>query len=298
MKAHLRKYRFLNGELSQQQVADSIKISRQTIIAIENGNYNPSIKLALLLAKKLNVSVEQLFELEKKIMHKWDSISWFATGIFILSLLLAYIFHNDLFLFLMAGSYMLRPTLYALGLFTKTADERQMLIQYRSGNIALTILIIVIIIFAVKANMEGKPADDFNLLVITAIAARALSGILMMGNYKKTGVIIALSVGALWLLFVILSHGISLGMLAEAAPGLVILLTGFIGIKKPLISSAVFIIVTVLAFYFIAFKTGNGFTIYQLTTAVLVCIPLSMAAFCFYKSSKVSPENIGEISRE
>lgn len=66
MKAHLRKYRFLNGELSQQQVADSIKISRQTIIAIENGNYNPSIKLALLLAKKLNVSVEQLFELEKK----------------------------------------------------------------------------------------------------------------------------------------------------------------------------------------------------------------------------------------
>ncbi len=66
MKTQLRKYRFLNGELSQQQLADSIKVSRQTIISIENGHYNPSIKLALLLAKKLNVSVEQLFELEKK----------------------------------------------------------------------------------------------------------------------------------------------------------------------------------------------------------------------------------------
>ncbi len=66
MKTNLRKYRFLNGELSQQQLADSIKISRQTIIAIESGNYNPSIKLVLLLAKKLNVTVEQLFELEEE----------------------------------------------------------------------------------------------------------------------------------------------------------------------------------------------------------------------------------------
>jgi len=66
MKTNLRKYRFLNGELTQQQLADSVKISRQTIISIENGNYNPSIKLALLLAKKLNVTVEELFELETK----------------------------------------------------------------------------------------------------------------------------------------------------------------------------------------------------------------------------------------
>ncbi len=221
-------------------------------------------------------------------MHKWDSISWFATGIFILSLLLTFFSHNDMFLFLMVGSYMLRPTLYALGLFTETADERQMLIQYRSGNIALTILVAVIIIFAIKSKLEGKSADDFNVLVAVGIAARALSGILMVGNYKKTGFYIGLSVGALWLLFAIISHGITIDMLAEASPGILILLTGIIGLKKTLVSSVIFILVTVVAFYFIGFKTAHGFTIYQLTTAVLVSLPLLMAALCFYKGAKES----------
>jgi putative transcriptional regulator len=64
MKTQLRKYRFLNGELSQQELASRVNVSRQTIISIERGDYNPSVKLALLLAKKLNTTVEQLFQLE------------------------------------------------------------------------------------------------------------------------------------------------------------------------------------------------------------------------------------------
>ena len=66
MKTNLRKYRFENGELSQQQLADMVKISRQTIVAIEHGDYNLSVKLALLLARKLNTTVENLFQLEEK----------------------------------------------------------------------------------------------------------------------------------------------------------------------------------------------------------------------------------------
>lgn len=66
MKTNLRKYRFENGELSQQQLADMVKISRQTIVAIERGDYNLSVKLALLLARKLNTAVENLFQLEEK----------------------------------------------------------------------------------------------------------------------------------------------------------------------------------------------------------------------------------------
>lgn len=66
MKTNLRKYRFENGELSQQQLADKVKVSRQTIVAIERGDYNLSVKLALLLALKLNTTVENLFQLEEK----------------------------------------------------------------------------------------------------------------------------------------------------------------------------------------------------------------------------------------
>jgi len=65
MKTNLRRFRFDRGELSQQQLADKVLVSRQTIVAIERGNYSPSVKLALLLARKLETTVEELFELEE-----------------------------------------------------------------------------------------------------------------------------------------------------------------------------------------------------------------------------------------
>ena len=66
MKTNLRKYRFEKGDLSQQQLADMVQVSRQTIVAIERGDYNLSVKLALLLAEKLGTTVEELFKLEAK----------------------------------------------------------------------------------------------------------------------------------------------------------------------------------------------------------------------------------------
>jgi putative transcriptional regulator len=66
MKTNLRRYRFERGELSQQQLADMVGVSRQTIVSIERGDYAPSVKLALLLAAKLGTTVEDLFILENK----------------------------------------------------------------------------------------------------------------------------------------------------------------------------------------------------------------------------------------
>lgn len=65
MKTHLRRLRFERDELSQAQLAALVAVTRQTIIAIERGDYNPSVKLALQLANALNTSVENLFELEE-----------------------------------------------------------------------------------------------------------------------------------------------------------------------------------------------------------------------------------------
>ena len=66
MKTNLRRFRFERGEVSQQQLADIVSVSRQTIVAIEKGNYSPSVKLALLLAEKLEATVEELFVLAEK----------------------------------------------------------------------------------------------------------------------------------------------------------------------------------------------------------------------------------------
>jgi putative transcriptional regulator len=65
LKTTLRKYRFERGELSQQELADMVGVSRQTIISIEHGDYAPSVRLALLLAEKLGVRTEDLFILEE-----------------------------------------------------------------------------------------------------------------------------------------------------------------------------------------------------------------------------------------
>jgi putative transcriptional regulator len=65
MKTLLRKFRFDRGELSQQQLADMVGVSRQTIVSIERGDYAPSVRLALLLAEKLGAKVEDIFFLEE-----------------------------------------------------------------------------------------------------------------------------------------------------------------------------------------------------------------------------------------
>ena len=66
MKTTLRRFRFERGELSQQQLANMVSVSRQTIVSIEKGDYAPSVRLALLLAEKLETTVEELFALEEK----------------------------------------------------------------------------------------------------------------------------------------------------------------------------------------------------------------------------------------
>ena len=48
-------------DMSQQQLADAVGVSRQTINAIEKGDYNPTIKLCLALCKTLAKTLDELF---------------------------------------------------------------------------------------------------------------------------------------------------------------------------------------------------------------------------------------------
>lgn len=56
----VRRYRRWE-ELSQQELADAVGVSRQTIANIERGNYSPSVHLALDICRRLNRTVEQIF---------------------------------------------------------------------------------------------------------------------------------------------------------------------------------------------------------------------------------------------
>jgi putative transcriptional regulator len=59
----VRRHRRL-AEMTQQQLAERIGVTRQTILSIEKGKYTPSVALALALSSALNVSVETLFQLK------------------------------------------------------------------------------------------------------------------------------------------------------------------------------------------------------------------------------------------
>jgi putative transcriptional regulator len=48
-------------DLSQEQLADICKVSRQTISAIEKGDYNPTINLCIAICKALNKTLDELF---------------------------------------------------------------------------------------------------------------------------------------------------------------------------------------------------------------------------------------------
>ncbi len=61
---HVRRYRRL-AEITQEDLAERIGVTRQTILSIEKGNYTPSVALALQLAQVLGVRVEELFQLTK-----------------------------------------------------------------------------------------------------------------------------------------------------------------------------------------------------------------------------------------
>ena len=57
----LRALRFSHGEMTQQQLADRVGLTRQTIIAIEQGRYAPSLEAAFRIARVFDVPLEQVF---------------------------------------------------------------------------------------------------------------------------------------------------------------------------------------------------------------------------------------------
>ena len=59
---NIRTLRFHAGEMTQQQLADKVGVSRQTIVAIEKGNYSPSLELAFRIARLFDSTLEDVFE--------------------------------------------------------------------------------------------------------------------------------------------------------------------------------------------------------------------------------------------
>ena len=63
---NLKAKRFNKNQITQDELAKELNVSRQTIHAIENGKFNPSVTLALKLAEFFECQVEDIFNLNRE----------------------------------------------------------------------------------------------------------------------------------------------------------------------------------------------------------------------------------------
>jgi len=60
----IRRLRFEHGEMTQQELADSVGCTRQTIVMLEAERYVPSLALAMLIARTFGLTVDEVFSLD------------------------------------------------------------------------------------------------------------------------------------------------------------------------------------------------------------------------------------------
>jgi hypothetical protein len=217
-------------------------------------------------------------------MIKKDPIFWLASAVFFLALLLFAVTKEQLWLFLMIISYMLRPTLASLGAAKRHVDERQMSIYYRSGNIGFAVMIICCVIFAIKLSIENN--HDFELFIaaiIIGLAAKALFNVILIKNFRETASRIIIGVGLLVALFASFDAGSFTGIIISILPGLIIAGIGLLAKKYPRIISIVIIVIAIASMIFIlTFKKGWG----QVVAAAVIGIPLLFAGIGLFQAGR------------
>ena len=63
---NVRALRFANGEMSQAELAKNVGVTRQTIIAIENNKYSPSLEVAFRIADVFDVPITDVFQYQRQ----------------------------------------------------------------------------------------------------------------------------------------------------------------------------------------------------------------------------------------
>ncbi len=66
----IRALRLAHGEMTQAELADSLGVTRQTVIAIEQGGYSPSLEMAFQIARVFGVPLDEVFQYPEEDNHE------------------------------------------------------------------------------------------------------------------------------------------------------------------------------------------------------------------------------------
>ncbi len=206
-----------------------------------------------------------------------DKIFWFACALSAAGLALALLGY-DVALLLFVAAYLLRPALHEFGVARQYADERQLTIHARSGNIALIIVVLAAVGLALWRVARGEQPEDLYMLIAVALAARAITGLVMNGDYRRAGAVILGAVGLFAAAFVLMDIGLSVtGILVALAIVGVFLGFGWLGRRFPLTGAVIlllFALVAVARFGLLDFRSAS------LGVWLLLIAPLVIAATC------------------
>ena len=214
-------------------------------------------------------------------MTKHDRIFAIACGLTGAGILLATLGHEVGILLLVVAA-LLRPALHEFGLAKQYADERQLVLHSRSGNIGFIVMVLVAVGMALWRVSRGQSPGELYQVIALGLAARAITGLVLGGEFRKAGATILGAVGVFLGIFIAMEVGFSWGLLVAVILVLLILGIARMALKWPRIIA---VILTLLVLGVIL-----GFDLYRfqargITLWLLMVTPLSIAAACLFLGS-------------
>lgn len=214
-------------------------------------------------------------------MFKKDKIFYYASLLSGVGIIFAFLGYEFSLLFFI-GAYLLRPALYEFGLAKQYADERQLEIHSRSGNLAFMVLMIAIVGLVFWRIADGESIGGLYSLLGLGLAARALTGLVMAGEYRKAGVVIISAVGFYFALFIVIMGGFSVASVFGLILGLIIIGFGQLGRKFP---KTISIIMMLMAFSMIYLFDLFQFKRMDMDKWLLFVTPVVTSAVCLFLGS-------------
>lgn len=221
-------------------------------------------------------------------MNKRDKIFSVALALCLAGAVLA-VMGYDFALLLFVAAYLLRPSLHEFGLAQQYADERQLSIHSRSGNIGFIAVMLAAVGFALWRISRGETPEELYELIAIGLAARAITKLVMVGEYRKAGVIIISAVGVFLALFIVLDSGLSMGSVFGIVLGGIIAGLARLARKFPRAVASVLaliVVAVILSFRLYDFRTVNT------ALWLFFVTPLVIAAACLFLGRTENEESV------
>ena len=172
-------------------------------------------------------------------------------------------------------------------------DERQIALSHFSSHLAFFVLLaLIVLVMIVEFIAQGKnPDPQWYMLLIVPLVIKLLISLFQNYGTVPTAQWIGYFFAGIWLLFVLLSHGLSLESLIEAIPFIIILAVAWFSRKYPLAGGLAFVLLAIgLLFFFRAWWNLDVYVRILMYTLIPLPLLISGVALLIHSMDKKKAE--------